>query len=145
MNNINWLEILEKAVSTVEKNLEVKLIIEHLVVEEIKKYILATSNNLETRPNVAKSAGLVAFWIRKLKPVSHHPDSEKTNTLVNEVIAIHTGLGICKNYFDDGTKDKPWKYDGRVVTDWANSLRYNSHSPHSSMILFEFIGSQLNK
>lgn len=141
MHNIDWLTIFTNAVLSAEKHIGLSLIIHEYVVEEVKHYINRTAKNLNTPPNVAKAAGLVAFWLRKLKPVSHHPDSENTNTCINEYIAIHTGLGICKGYFDDTSKETAWTYDKRIVTDWVKSLRYNSHSPHGSMILFELIGS----
>lgn len=96
--------------------------------------------NMSTMPNVAKVAGHVVFWIRKLKPVSHSAGSVNKLLTINEVIGILVGVSICQHYFDDHSKAQI-RFSDRIMKDWASSLRNHSHSPHSCAISFEFLAS----
>jgi hypothetical protein len=92
-------------------------------------------------PNAAKIAGVTAFWIRKLKPLRIEPNSPNSFLLINEFISLKVGIAICEQYFDDCRKDKI-NLNPRILRDWIFSFRYNSHSPHSSLISFEMLACE---
>lgn len=142
MKNVEWNKVLLNIVEWAEENYQLTLFIDAEVVEEISIRVRKSAADLNiAKPNVAKIAGLVTFWIRKLKPIWHHPESNKKILTINEKIAFLVGLSICRKYSDDTSRIAPYPYNDRIFSDWIASLRYNSHSPHSSMISFELIGT----
>jgi hypothetical protein len=48
------------------------------------------------------------------------------------------GLSICGSYKDDYSRVE-FSLDRRLLLDWLHSLRFHSHSPHSSMFAFELL------
>ena len=83
-----------------------------------------------------KEAGILCFWVRKLKPFSV-PTNEEANRYVNETIALYSGIYLvmgCNKM--DGSESK-LNLDGNFIHDLIVSLRYNSFSPHSTAYLFE--------
>ncbi|MDE7371035.1 MAG: hypothetical protein K2N07_04715 [Desulfovibrio sp.] len=78
-----------------------------------------------------KMAGILCFWIRKLKPFSV-PENEEANRFVNETIALYSAL-----YLVLGCQKSEPKIDGTYIHDLIVALRYNSFSPHSTAYLFE--------
>lgn len=79
-----------------------------------------------------KMAGLLCFWIRKLKPFIV-PEAEEANRFVNETLALYSALYLVLGC----GKVLPPKIDGSYIHDLIVSLRYNSFSPHSTAYLFE--------
>lgn len=131
------------AASLVERVCDLKLEIDADILKEISEQADGTLDqlNMNTMPNVAKVAGHVTFWIRKLKPVTHAKNSKNKLLTINEVIGILVGVGICQTYFDDKSKTG-FSFPNRIMKDWAMSLRSHSHSPHSCAIAFEFLASE---
>ena len=84
-----------------------------------------------------------AAWLICLKRTNQ---SQKTDTpkkkllVINELVAILVGAGICARYFDD-TSSEHIVLQPRILFDWASSFRLNSHSPHSCAIAFEMLSS----
>ena len=141
--HFNWQEVLSDAATLCERVYQVRLTIDRDILREISEQAEGTllQLNMSTLPNVAKVAGHVAFWIRKLKPVAHSPDSTHKMLTINEIVGILVGVGICQKYFDDKTRNV-FRLPSRIMLDWAMSLRTRSHSPHSCAITFEFLASE---
>jgi len=83
-----------------------------------------------------KMAGILCFWVRKLKPFSV-ADDEEANRFVNEAIAFFTGVYFIYGYGKDTGKVAPPKIQRSYIHDLIKSLRYNSHSPNSTAFIFE--------
>ena len=141
-HNIDWGSVLHEIAANLESRFELDLLIDSDVVAEIGDQLDRTLQALPlaTRPNIAKVAGHVAFWIRKLKPISHSANTQKKLLVINELVAILVGAGICARYFDD-TSSEHIVLPPRILFDWASSFRLNSHSPHSCAIAFEMLSS----
>jgi hypothetical protein len=141
-DRFDWSQVLFDATTLCERSNDVKLCIDRDIVKEISEKANASlaALNMQTIPNVAKVAGHVAFWIRKLKPIYHAADTPNKLLTCNEVIGILVGIGICQRYFDDHSK-QGIHLSSRVAKDWAASLRTHSHSPHSCAIAFEFFAT----
>lgn len=138
--NIQWQPLLEYIANKISTNYGVDLILDEAVVLEASRRIEENLNSLGfQRPNVAKVAGQVAFWIRKLKPLSISPDSKNHFCFANERAALALGLAICERYKDDLSTDRQLRLHPRIFMDWVVGFRYHSHSPHSSMTSFELL------
>ncbi len=142
--SIDWSSILGEIAEALEKRFGLAIVIDSDIVEEIKCQLNRTLEklSLDTKPNVAKVAGHVAFWIRKLKPISHSADTPHKLLLINELVAILVGSSICCRYFDDSSSVAV-KLPVRILFDWASSFNLNSHSPHSCSIAFEMLASEM--
>jgi hypothetical protein len=139
IENVDWLAVLVRITEKAERKFGVLLIIEQEVVLEIETVVLKSLKSIDIeRPNVAKVAGVVAFWIRKLKPIIHKDTSLAKHNAINEYISLLVGLSICYEYHDDFSKPV-FKLRKRILRDWVQSFRYHSHSPHSSLIAFELL------
>jgi hypothetical protein len=143
MYNVKWDEILTTIAADISIEFELDIIVESYILKEIQMRVDATLANLHMeKPNVAKIAGVVAFWVRKLKPFcyaySEIAKSGKLSTL-NELIAIQAGLAICRQCYDDYSAEEFQPLSKRLLNDWLHSLRFHSHSPHSSMFAFELL------
>lgn len=84
-----------------------------------------------------KFAGIVCFWIRKLKPFS--TDNSAYNRFINETLAFLVAYFFIFGY---QKKSKKNDYHAPKITpnylhDIIKSLRYNSHSPNSTAFIFE--------
>ena len=140
INNVNWQPILIHAVEHIESIAKVNLVVSEVITLEINKRIKdCLSGTGLARPNVAKIAGQVAFWIRKLKPIHIAETSPNYYLLVNEHASLLVGLSICNTYKDDTSKSIDIFLPPRIFSDWILSFRYNSHSPNSSMTSFELL------
>ena len=132
---------LEKMLSASVQNMEAVFKIESFVsrpivldvVEQIDKSLdsLGVGN-----PNQSKIAGIVAFWIRKLKPLYQSANAAKFILPLNEYVSLMVGIGICYGGPSDSMVTVTG-FDPRILNDWVFSFRYHSHSPHSSIIAFE--------
>jgi hypothetical protein len=140
ISNIRWLDILTQEAAYVEENYKVCIEIDEAVVLEAERLIndhLSATGLIQ--PNVAKIAGLVAFWIRKLKPLHITFNSSNRLSTVNELVGLRIGLALCNLYVDDNSKDHEVKLHPRIFNDWVTSFRYHSHSPSSSINSFELL------
>lgn len=142
IGNIGWFGLLLDEAAAIEGDFGVKIAVEKAICFEIGRIV---KDNLAAtglvHPNVAKIAGQVAFWIRKLKPLHIAADSPNFLLTVNELAALRIGLAICNTHKDDNSKAHAVSLPPRIFRDWVNSFRYHSHSPHSCMISFELLMS----
>lgn len=142
--NVEWTTILHHVVAYFEEKFDLSLVIDQDIVREIEAEAAQTIETFKkNRANVAKIAGSVAFWIRKLKPISHDETSQQKYLAINELVGLYVGIGVCSHYFDDTVRADFSRIDDRVIQDWAYSMRRNSHSPQSTVIAFEIIASDL--
>jgi len=140
--NVRWEEILLEFSGRMEEDFDLKIGIEYDIINEIQARFQESFDRIDGPiPNAAKIAGIVAFWIRKLKPLSIHPDSDFSFLPLNEYVALLVGLAICARYFDDDRKER-LRLNPRILRDWVFSFRYNSHSPHSALISFEMLACE---
>lgn len=141
-NNVNWGQVLTSQATDIANELGLDIIVESFILEEIKDRIELSLKDMDIeKPNVAKIAGVVTFWVRKLKPFSYASEAiangNKLHTL-NELIAVQTGLAICNTYKDDYSLDD-FHLSKRLLIDWLHSLRFHSHSPASTLFVFEIL------
>jgi hypothetical protein len=145
MRNIDWQKILISIAGDISRELDLDIVAENYILDEISDRINNTLTGLHMqKPNVAKIAGVVTFWVRKLKPFSYSPsDMAKGAKLspLNELIAIQSGLAICYKYNDDYSRSN-FKLSKRLLKDWLHTLRFHSHSPHSSLFAFELLTTE---
>ncbi len=142
IRHVDWNAVFVRVVGEVESHYGLKLFIDATTIREVgeRAGLSLESLNMDSVPNVAKVAGHVAFWIRKLKPVSFAPDSPNHLTVVNELVSLLVGVAICRTYFDDRSKGS-FDIPPRILFDWVGSMRFNSHSPQSTAISFELMAS----
>ena len=136
LGTVDWYGILMREAGIIESTLQLNLVIVEPIVdelEEIAKKTLSTFN--QTKPSATKIAGNVAFWIKKLKPVHSEQNSPNEYLLVNELLAVMVGIGLCNlptiNPPANVTISEP------TINDLIRSLRYHSHSPNSLAMFFE--------
>lgn len=142
IGNIDWYAILYAQAKDLENEMNIRIAINKPVCLEIGRLVNDNLNAIGLiHPNVAKIAGQVAFWIRKLKPLTLTPDSPNYLITLNEYAALRIGIAICGTFLDDNSKAREIALPPRIFKDWVNSFRYHSHSPHSVMISFEILGS----
>lgn len=143
--NVHWGVLLDKVTEHAEKEMGLALVVDADVVEEVAHCANKTVESFnKDHPNLAKIAGSVVFWIRRLKPVTHDPASRQKYLAINEWIALRVGIAICGLYSDDSAKFDCVRISERVFTDWATSLRKNAHSPHGIVMAFEVMVSDLS-
>lgn len=86
-------------------------------------------------PSPFKMAGVICFWLRKLKPFSV-PDKPEESRFINETVAFLVGYSLVFQYAESKELHRP-KISDTFFHDMVTSLRYNSHSPNSAAFLFE--------
>lgn len=86
-------------------------------------------------PSVFKIAGVICFWLRKLKPffVLEKPEEHR---FLNETVAFQVGYSLVFRYSQQNRLHTP-KITANFLHDITTSLRYNAHSPNSTAFLFE--------
>lgn len=143
IHHIQWEPIFERLCRRLERRWECTFAIDREILIEVADKTQATLAGLNDTsvPNVAKVAGHVSFWIRKLKPISYAAQSPATGKFlaINEYVGLMVGLGICHEYLDDSRKAFFQDPPSRILRDWVVSFRVNSHSPHSTQIAFELL------
>jgi len=137
--NVNWRSILGEITAATADEFSLTVSIDAAVIKEIQLNVEANLSSVTEKPNAAKIAGVVAFWIRKLKPLHVEKDSAHPFLFINEFVALKVGLAIWERYFDDSASKEVVKLNHRILRDWIFSFRYHSHSPHSSLISFELL------
>jgi len=139
-NNVDWQAILMAEAANAERDYHILINVDETVILEAKRIIGDSIDSIGLiHPNVAKIAGLVAFWLRKLKPLSISRDSPNYLLTLNEVVALRVGLAICNAYKDDTSKAQGIRLPPRILSDWVKNFRYHSHSPSSSIVTFELL------
>lgn len=134
-----WPEIIKKAAGQMEKKYKIKLTIDENIIFEINRMLEYNISALGYQPNVAKFAGLLAFWIRKLKPVSLSADSPNYYLASNEELALLIALALTRLYKDESGVQKKIIVQPGTLMGLARDLRYHSHTPHSLMVTFELL------
>lgn len=134
--------ILQDAVAKYEKKYSCSVVIYMPVLEECFRKVEISLRNLSVyfdaksdyAPSNFKIAGIVCFWIRKLKPC--YVPSTTNNLFVNEIIALLTAFRIVRRY--SLAKQKSMLVANKeAFRELVTSLRYNSWSPSSLAFLFE--------
>ena len=136
LGEIDWQKVFFDHATWIEEKFNLDLQIDATILNELATGIEGAVTKVYDieAPNTAKLAGVIVFWIRRLKPVSHAPTSPMKYLYVNELLAYIIGFSICKKYYQVNA------YQGlhtRLRHDFIHSLRYHSHSPSSVAILFE--------
>ena len=140
IKHVDWKKIITDEAAYAEEHFSILVEIDEAIVLEAERMICDDIASIGLiRPNVAKIAGLVAFWIRKLKPLRVAANSPNRLLTLNEFVALRIGLAICNAYHDDNSKPHKIYLPPRVLNDWIKSFRYHAHSPHTSMIAFELV------
>ena len=68
-NNVDWRKVLSQATVNVSSRFDLEIFAEDFILREISDRISIFLDHIDyENPNVAKIAGIVAFWVRKLKP-----------------------------------------------------------------------------
>ena len=82
---IDWTVPLVRAITHLEAAYKVKLSLDSDIVAEISSHLRRTMDAIpmDTDPNVAKIAGHVTFWIRKLKPIRERTQPAKLSFRLN--------------------------------------------------------------
>jgi hypothetical protein len=134
--NVDWYQVLLREAAIIEKRLCVLLVIDRVAIDEIDEMSEKTLSSFnQTKPSVAKVAGNVVFWIKKLKPISRAADSENDYRLINELVAVLVGVGICNSQY--GGTAHAVNMTAQTLNDLVASLRYHSYSPNSVAMIFE--------
>lgn len=98
----------------------------------------------EYKVNQFKMAGLLCFWVHKLKHLWVNESHEEANRYVNETIGLYSELFLifgylrfkgaaCNFSFTPDQKDSFSRYFRDLIV----SFKYNSFSPHNTAYLFE--------
>ena len=137
------LGIVQKPVEQYENTLGCRVQVHHAVLEEcfckIEESLNKNFKSHEAPNGYAlspfKMAGVICFWLRKLKPFSV-PDNTEANRLVNETVGFLVGYYFIFQYSLERSFHRP-KITAEFFHDVTTSLRYNAHSPNSTAFLFE--------
>lgn len=138
--------VFPRLVSISEKSYDVQLNVDNYIMVEVWQRVEKTLSlyNMDD-PNEAKKASAVAFWIRKLKPVSYRVEVaiDKYNPYINEILGLIFSIIIYytpkKGRLNNMSSLLKALQQDRVFKDLIKSYRYHSHSPHSSVFLFELM------
>ena len=100
------------------------------------------------KPSPYRLAGLVAFWIRKLKPIKRvtvgaerNPDVvKKFRRYRNELLALHSGMALSalNSSYPCSPQDIVEIIDDRLA-DLLYDLRYRAISPQAMTIIFQIV------
>ena len=145
ISKLDWVKFLFAILGTVEDHLGCPdtLLLDRDIVREIAERARETvgSYNKES-PNVPKIAGHIAFWVRKLKPVSFEQNATAKFLAVNELVSLYAALAFCDQYHERRSQHHRsviYRLSPRVIVDWATTMRFHSHSPHSTAMTFEIL------
>ena len=143
---INTKKIFPLIVEIIEKEFIIELSIDSYLLIEIDKRFQKTLERYEIdKPSLSKISSAMAFWIRKLKPLHYTKKPENyyhfTNELAGLLFAIFIYFNKHTSNIDTVSKVLYRLKQDRLFQDLLKSYRYNSHSPHSSNILFELMFS----
>jgi hypothetical protein len=145
LSKLDWVKILNHVTTKLEQLFKIQLYIEANIVTDIRNQLanLQLPSSSDLKAKIAKVAGHITFWIRKLKPVNFLPaaHANQNNFLtVNELAAILVGAGVIEHYKKIYPKNNlSFTLPGPILSDWAYSYRYNVHSPDSCALAFEML------
>ena len=145
ISEIDWERFLFAVLDMVEHQLGCPdtLLLDRDIVREIAERAKETVGSYnKDRPNIPKIAGHIAFWIRKLKPVSFSPDTTEKFLAANELVSLYVALAFCDQYHRRRSEHHRaiiYRLSPRVILDWATTMRFHSHSPHSTAMIFEIL------
>ena len=127
--------IIDKPVSHVESTFNITVVVDTNTLDACfyRVDLVLEQSYTDDELSVFKSAGAICFWIRKLKPFSVKDDG---NGYINEILAIMIAYNLLSGYLKNKETKAP-KLTKAYMNDFIQSLRYNSHSPHSLVLLFE--------
>lgn len=139
LGNIEWTRLLFAACTESERRKTISLEVDPDIVGDIEARAAESLNQYRiSRPNAAKVAGHVCYWLCRLKPVRNVTGAPSRFLAINEEVALYVGLAICDEYFDD-VRAESVSIDPSILKDWVTSLRYNTHSPYALAIAFELL------
>ena len=144
-----WYDILRHVAEQLEKDFRelghnFKVVIEEGLVFDVVDQINRNMDKAKMKPpHASKIAGLVAFWICRLKPFYIQHASPEIFRFINELVGLKVGLAICQKY-TGADQDRPvhLHLDERILSEWMMSARYHSYSLASFIIAFELLASQ---
>ncbi|MBM2814520.1 MAG: hypothetical protein HW421_1282 [Ignavibacteria bacterium] len=139
LSQVDLLRLILYVTNYCEKSFKIQTNIDADIVGEIYKQAQNSLKSFQSEPNEAKIAGIIVFWIRKLKPIHHKAESPNKQLLINENVALLVGLSICNKNSYQYTKANLISIRQRIYIDWVKSLRMQSHSPNSMAIAFEIL------
>ena len=146
LQQLRWREVLFDCLTGFEKKFSCQISVDNEILADVTAFTMRSLSQYGLRkPNVAKIAGTLSFWFRKLKPIGYMPGSGANFTAVNELLALMLGLSICQSYKDDLSNPdfKVAAIPKRLLVDWVNSLRAHSHSPNSAAMSFELAAANV--
>jgi hypothetical protein len=147
LGNIDWEQILLAECKETAKGKGLELEVDPDVVGEVRLCAETSLHEYKLRnpkiakPNSAKIAGHLCYWLCRLKPVQNAPGAKIRYRAANEEVALRVGLSICQEYFDDLRADS-FRVDPCIVKDWVTSLRYDLDSPNALSIAFELLSGR---
>jgi len=103
--------------------------------EEVKK--IENSNASIEYVSAFRVSGFLTFWIRKLKPFNikkYTKEEIEKQIFVNEIFAVVIGLILLY-----GLKKERRKINKGAFYRLLTSLRYNSMSPNSVALIYEYL------
>jgi hypothetical protein len=140
--DVDWEKVLSAQADWVKKVFKVDLWVDGEVTSELKVFVDKSLSEINLDdPSIYKKAGIVTFWIRKLRPLVPFRGQPKKWLVANEMVALIIGLAICRQSKEFATINLSQPPYNRIIKDWIHSLRYHSHSPNSSVISFELLGA----
>jgi hypothetical protein len=98
IGDIDWQRVFQAAADEAERRLGLEdcLILDQDILAEVEQRARDTVASYGKKdPNTAKVAGHIAFWIRKLKPISFVDGAPKKFLAVNEAVSIIFALAFC--------------------------------------------------
>ncbi len=115
--NVNWEPIFDKVSSDLEEKFNISIEIDLQILEEINGAIkISLKGYSMSNPNIAKIAGHVVFWIRKLKPI-HHSNNENVKHKLLIINELSTNRKVIRQYppFSNANISKG------LITQWADN------------------------
>ena len=99
IGDLDWRQILMAAVKVSSQRLAINgdtLVVDNDILSEVEAKAHETVASYgKKEPNLAKSAGHITFWIRKLKPITYSAKAREKYLAINEYISVVCALAIC--------------------------------------------------
>lgn len=131
---LDWMAQMSKAIHVVgtahHLGIKVNASIRRDVAKKVGRGLREPKDSLK----LTTAAGLVTFWVSKLKPLSIAEDEGEAYLPVNEAVALLTGMAIA--YGDEDAI--PAMPDG-IISQWINNLRYDVTTPQGVVLMFDLL------
>ncbi|MBF0211460.1 MAG: hypothetical protein HQK68_11325 [Desulfamplus sp.] len=139
------LGMVERPISIVEQILNIDVVVNLVILDEcFNRVDIILEQSYLNDPKQSnelsefKIGGTVCFWIKKLKPFRVSDDNHTANRLINEILAFLLAYFLIFGYLSIHKKESHIpKIKAHYFSDLIRSLRYNSYSPQSLVLLFE--------